>query len=209
MSDQVEGGGLGPDDQQAERWVATLRVGSPDEKAAARRSLAAMFEKYQTTFTAGAKEKITRRMEDVHIKHLTRLVGGDTSIGEITVGTVQQFIDARSGETYKGYPRPVRARNRAFARDCRPIAIVTRRLVGHASPPGSQGQWSSRTQLAQQPLPKKRVAPHSVVFMHRSQNGASPNVVSAALISNLRAVPTRSRRFARYVPPDRKRARPS
>src|SRR3954469_9223448 len=48
MGDLVNGGGLGPDDQrtdqQAERWVATLRVGTPDEKAAARRGLAAMFE---------------------------------------------------------------------------------------------------------------------------------------------------------------------
>src|SRR3954451_4772506 len=44
MSDQVDRGSLGADDQQAERWVATLRVGSPDEKAAARRGLAAIFE---------------------------------------------------------------------------------------------------------------------------------------------------------------------
>src|SRR3954451_4535275 len=44
MSDQVDRGSLGADDQQAERWVATLRVGSPDEKAVARRGLATVFE---------------------------------------------------------------------------------------------------------------------------------------------------------------------
>jgi hypothetical protein len=44
MSDQAEPGSLGPDDRQAEAWLATLRDGSPDEKAAARRGLAAHFE---------------------------------------------------------------------------------------------------------------------------------------------------------------------
>ena len=48
-------------------------------------------------------------------------------------------------------PRPVRARYRTPARQRRLIAIMTRRLVSHACPPGRRGQWNSRIQLAQQP----------------------------------------------------------
>src|SRR4051812_22587283 len=44
MTQQTDPGGLGADEQQAESWVATLRIGSPAEKAVARRGLAAMFE---------------------------------------------------------------------------------------------------------------------------------------------------------------------
>jgi hypothetical protein len=48
-------------------------------------------------------------------------------------------------------PRPVCARHPARARQRRPIAIMTRRLVGHACPPGRRGQWSSPIQVVQQP----------------------------------------------------------
>ncbi len=67
-------------------------------------SLATVFKKYQETFTAGAKEFVTRKMEDVHMKHLSRIIGGDKVIGEVTTGTVQQFIDTRSQEKFKGNP---------------------------------------------------------------------------------------------------------
>ena len=39
--------------------------------------LSELFQTYQTEFTVGAKEVITRAMEDIHMKHLTRLIGGD------------------------------------------------------------------------------------------------------------------------------------
>ncbi|MGH9806973.1 MAG: tyrosine-type recombinase/integrase, partial [Terriglobia bacterium] len=92
-------------DGKLERKVEIVRVPT----------LAAMFEKYQTTFTAGAKEAITRRMEDVHIKHLSRIIGGDTPISAVTAGTVQQFIDARSRETYKGHPIKPKSIKKAVA----------------------------------------------------------------------------------------------
>ena len=43
-------------------------------------------------------------MEDIHLKHLTRLLGGDTPVSAVTAGTVQQFVDVRSRETWNGHP---------------------------------------------------------------------------------------------------------
>ena len=78
-------------------------------------TLASMFERYQTTFTAGAKEEKTRQMEDVHMKHLCRLIGGSALVSDITSGTIQQFIDGRSRESYKGNPIKARSVKKAVA----------------------------------------------------------------------------------------------
>jgi hypothetical protein len=45
MPQQPDPGDPGAEDRQAERWLAALRTGSPAEKAAARRGLAALFER--------------------------------------------------------------------------------------------------------------------------------------------------------------------
>ncbi len=66
--------------------------------------LTEMFESYRTEFTAGAKEAITREMENVHLKHLTRLIGGVTVVVTITAGMVQKFVDDRSRELFRGHP---------------------------------------------------------------------------------------------------------
>jgi integrase len=63
-----------------------------------------MFEIYRTEFTAGAKEAITREMENIHLNHLARLIGGDVLVAAVTAGTVQQFVDARSRELHLGHP---------------------------------------------------------------------------------------------------------
>src|SRR5262249_25768251 len=57
--------------------------------------LSELFETYQTQFTAGAKELITREMEDIHMKHLARIIGGEVLLSSVTAGTIQQFVDAR------------------------------------------------------------------------------------------------------------------
>jgi hypothetical protein len=44
MSGRIDPDGTNADDRQAEQWLSTLRDGLPDEKAGARRSLAAHFE---------------------------------------------------------------------------------------------------------------------------------------------------------------------
>jgi integrase len=66
--------------------------------------LAELFAIYQTQFTAGAKEAITREMEDIHMKHLVRIIGGETSLAAVTAGTIQQFVDVRSRDEHNGYP---------------------------------------------------------------------------------------------------------
>lgn len=66
--------------------------------------LAEMCKVYQTEFTAGAKEKITRKMEDVHLKHVVRLVGGTKPVTSITPGMIQKFVDDRSRELHRGHP---------------------------------------------------------------------------------------------------------
>lgn len=66
--------------------------------------LAEMFATYRAEFTAGAKEAITREMEDIHLNHLARLIGGETPVTAVTAGTVQQFVDARSRELHQGHP---------------------------------------------------------------------------------------------------------
>ncbi|MBY0512704.1 MAG: site-specific integrase [Gemmataceae bacterium] len=65
---------------------------------------AEMFETYRSEFTAGAKEAITREMENIHLNHLARLVGGDNPVSAVTAGTIQQFVDARSRELHLGRP---------------------------------------------------------------------------------------------------------
>jgi hypothetical protein len=73
--------------------------------------LAELFRTYQTQFTAGAKEAITREMEDIHMKHLARITGGERPLASVTPGTVQQFVDTRSREEHNGHtvkPKTVR-----------------------------------------------------------------------------------------------------
>jgi hypothetical protein len=40
-------------------------------------------------------------MEDIHMKHLVRIMGGQTPV---TAGTIQQFVDARSRKLHQGHP---------------------------------------------------------------------------------------------------------
>jgi integrase len=63
--------------------------------------LSELISTYRTEFTAGAKEKITRRMEDIHLNHLLRIIG-DVPVAEITAASVQRFVDSRSRESHNG-----------------------------------------------------------------------------------------------------------
>lgn len=90
----------------ADLGLFLLSDGKLEQPVALARSvrLAEMFDTYRTQFTAGAKEAITREMENVHLNHLARLIGGETSVTAVTAGTVQQFVDARSRELHQGHP---------------------------------------------------------------------------------------------------------
>jgi integrase len=65
--------------------------------------LSELFQAYREHFTVGVREKITRKMEDVHLKHLLRIIG-DIPVVEVTPGSVQKFVDVRTQETYLGNP---------------------------------------------------------------------------------------------------------
>jgi site-specific recombinase XerD len=78
-------------------------------------TLAEMFADYQTHFTAGAKEVKTRYNEDIHMKHVERILGGDTSVTAVTTGTVQRFVDERSRELHNGHPVKAKTVRKAVA----------------------------------------------------------------------------------------------
>ena len=63
--------------------------------------LSELFRAYREQFTVGVKEKVTRKMEDIHLKHVLRILG-DVTVTEVTAGAVQRFVDTRSRETYLG-----------------------------------------------------------------------------------------------------------
>jgi len=95
----------------ADLGLFLLTDGRLDRKVAVVRvlCLSELFEKYRTTFTLGAKEKITRKMEDIHLKHLLRVIS-NKPVTEVSSGVVQQFVDARGQEKYLGH-QGVRAKS--------------------------------------------------------------------------------------------------
>jgi integrase len=107
--------------------------------------LAELFAIYQKEFTAGAKEAITREMEDIHMKHLARIIGGETLLTAVTAGTIQLFVDARSREEHNGYPvKPKTVRK----------AVATLRFVWNWA--NRQGHVPTRYPAVELVFPKER-----------------------------------------------------
>lgn len=74
-------------------------------------TLGAVFDLYEGTLTAGAKEANTRKSEGIHLAHLRRLLGAATRASQIDTQAVQQYVDTRTGEKYRGRPiRPTTVR---------------------------------------------------------------------------------------------------
>jgi integrase len=69
-------------------------------------TLGEFFARYQATRVVGAKEENTRYTEDIHIAHMLRILGADTSVRGVTTGMMQTYVDARSLEKGRG-GRPV------------------------------------------------------------------------------------------------------
>jgi integrase len=94
-----------------------------------------IFEAYQRGFTEGAKDVITRKMEDVHLKHVARILGNQTPLTLLTAASVQEFVDRRSQEKHRGRtikPKTVRK------------AVATFRYVWN---------WAHRQRLVPTPYP--------------------------------------------------------
>ncbi|HWG47468.1 MAG TPA: site-specific integrase [Gemmataceae bacterium] len=92
----------------ADPFTFILSDGKLTEKASVKlvRTLADLFATYQEQFTEGAKEANTRRTERIHAAHLQRLIGKTTALGTIKTGTLQEYVNARSKETWQ--KRPIR-----------------------------------------------------------------------------------------------------
>jgi len=63
-----------------------------------RTTLGVLFDGYLDKYPKSAKEASTWRTEKIHIAHLRRLLSGQLPLGDITAGTVQGYINARSQE---------------------------------------------------------------------------------------------------------------
>jgi integrase len=64
-------------------------------------TLKEFFDHYLEKHPEGAKEASTRYTEDIHIEHLTRLLGPATAVRAITSDAQQVYVDTRSRETSK------------------------------------------------------------------------------------------------------------
>lgn len=67
-------------------------------------TLGELLDRYETQFTAGAKEANTRANERVHFGHLRRLIGANTPVPGVTSGVIQRYVDARSVEQFRDKP---------------------------------------------------------------------------------------------------------
>jgi hypothetical protein len=61
-------------------------------------TLGELFRQYRELHPAGAKEDPIRYTEDIHIDHLTRILGADLAVRAVTTERLQAFVDARSAE---------------------------------------------------------------------------------------------------------------
>jgi hypothetical protein len=64
-------------------------------------TLKEFFDHYLEKHPQGAKESSTRYTEDIHIEHLTRLIGASTPVRTITSDALQAYVDSRACETSK------------------------------------------------------------------------------------------------------------
>lgn len=59
------------------------------------------FEHYSQHHPEGAKESSTRYTEDIHIEHLTRLLGAKTPVRTLSSEALQAYVDTRANEKSK------------------------------------------------------------------------------------------------------------
>jgi hypothetical protein len=65
-------------------------------------TVSALFARYESDFTAGAKEEKTRETERLHMAHLSRLLGASTSLVAISSAVLQSYVNRRAAEKYHG-----------------------------------------------------------------------------------------------------------
>ncbi len=88
----------------ADPAVFILSDGKMTGKAVVPRSLtlADLFATYREKYPAGAKETSTIYTERIHCNHLQRLLGGKTIAQTLTPASIQDYIECRSQERWRG-----------------------------------------------------------------------------------------------------------
>jgi hypothetical protein len=64
-------------------------------------TLKKFFDQYLEKHPHGVKESSTRYTEDIHIEHLTRLLGAATPVHTLTSDVLQAYVDDRAAESSK------------------------------------------------------------------------------------------------------------
>lgn len=79
-----------------------LADGKAEQKPVAKRvlSLVELIETYKTDFTTGAKEANTRKTEEYHFKHITRILGNQP-VTDINAQAIQGYVNFRAQETFR------------------------------------------------------------------------------------------------------------
>ncbi len=77
--------------------------------AAAPATIAALLATYGAELPAGAKEDNTLAIERIHLKHVARILGGDTPLDTVDLAAAQRYVRARLGEVHgRLAKRPIR-----------------------------------------------------------------------------------------------------
>jgi hypothetical protein len=89
---------------EADFWVFVRSGGKLEAAPDLRKSLTLceLFDTYDDKLTTGAKEPSTRRVEKIHAEHLKRVMGSRRHLEGIRTGTLQEYIDQRAKEKWKG-----------------------------------------------------------------------------------------------------------
>jgi integrase len=57
---------------------------------------------YRDKFTTGVKEANTTKTERIHLNHLERIIGSKTPVSQVCTATIQEYVDTRKTEKYRG-----------------------------------------------------------------------------------------------------------
>ena len=103
------------------------------------KKLADLFQIYQQELPPGAKEERTLEGERLHFKHLLRHLKSRTLVATISAGTIQQYVEQRSQDTF---------RKRRVGPETIKKEITTFRLVWN---------WARKQGYLDRPAPTERV----------------------------------------------------
>lgn len=81
-----------------------LRSGGVSKRPSARRCLRELVEAYRSSITEGSKAETTRTGEEIHFRHLTRILGETTTLNRIDADRFSEYVSTRQEENFRGRP---------------------------------------------------------------------------------------------------------